>query len=431
MRILLLGLGRANLPVARYCIDRGDAVVLYEEDPASLSREAKAMLDDGRIALHQGGEYDRIISSPGFPVHKDIISHYQSQDVPIIDEIEFTYQELRDPAVIAITGTNGKSTTAALVHAILSTAGIDCFLGGNLAPGNPFSQALFEPRHPFYVLEVSSFQLMRIQEFRPQIAVLTNISTDHLNWHASIEEYYQAKRALFKNQTPDDQAVLNHDDVTVRTLTDGIAAQRIYFGRTALKGVHCNGSFRCGSKELFPCSVSKLQGEHNIMNALAAIAVSTVLAINIDSQKRGISTFKPLPHRLEDCGLRSGVRYINNSMCTNGQAAIASFKAIPDPKIVIVGGKEKGDAAHEYLELLVREAKACIILGENAVKIKKFFESMHYDRFAIATTMDEAVDKARSFSRPGDTIILNPGYASFGLFRDFEERGEAFRHAAC
>jgi UDP-N-acetylmuramoylalanine--D-glutamate ligase len=431
MRILLLGLGRANLAVARYCIDRGDTVALYEDDPASLSRAAQAMLDNGSIALHQEGEYDRIISSPGFPVDKEIIVHYQSAGVPIIDEIEFTYQELRDPAVIAITGTNGKSTTAALVHAILYTAGIDSFLGGNLAPGSPFSQALFEPQHQFYVLEVSSFQLMRIQKFHPQIAVLTNISTDHLNWHANIDEYYQAKRALFKNQTADDRAVLNHDDVMVRTLTDTIAAQRVYFGRTALEGFHCNGSFRYGSEELFPCSVTTLPGEHNIMNALAAIAVSTVLAIDIDSQRRGIAAFKPLPHRLEDCGMHAGVRYINNSMCTNEQAAIASFKSIPGPKIVIAGGKEKGDTAHEYLDLLAREAKACIILGENADKIRVFFESVHYDRFAIATTMEEAVKAARSFARPGDTIMLNPGYASFGLFRDFAERGEAFRHAAC
>lgn len=431
MRILLLGLGRANLPIARYCVDRGDAVVLYEEDLASISEASRAMLDEGSIVLHQGGEYDCVVTSPGFPMRKDIVIHYQSRNVPIIDEIEFVYQELSDPSIIAITGTNGKSTTAALVHAIASTAGIDCFLGGNLAPGNPFSQALFEPRHQFYVLEVSSFQLMRIRAFHPRIAVLTNVGTDHLNWHANIDEYHQAKQALFKNQTTDDYAVLNYDDTTVRALTKDIAARHIYFGRTAFEGAHCNGSFCYGSKTLFPCSVAALPGEHNIMNILAAVAVSTVLAIDVDLQRRGIGSFRPLPHRLEDCGTHAGVHYINNSMCTNEQAAIASFKAIPGSKIVIVGGKEKGDPAHEYLDLLAHEAKACVILGENAVKIKGFFGSMNYDRFAIATTMEEAVGLARSFARPGDTIMLNPGYASFGLFKDFEERGEAFRHAAC
>lgn len=419
------------MPVARYCVERGDTVAVYEENLAALSAPSRAMLDRGIVTLHEGGEYDCVVSSPGFPVHKDIIARYQARNVPVIDETEFAYQELDDPAVIAITGTNGKSTTASLIHTVMRTAGIDCFLGGNIAPGSPFSQALFEPRHEYYVLEMSSFQLMRIRTFRARIAVLTNVSTDHLNWHASLDEYHQAKRMIFKNQTRDDCAVLNHDDEVVRSITGDIAARRIYFGTTALQGAHCNGSFYFGSDRLFPCSDAALRGQHNLMNALAAVAVSTVLGIGVDPLQRGIATFKPLPHRLEDCGVHAGIRYINNSMCTNEHAAIASFKAVPEPKIVIVGGREKGDAAQAYLDMLTREAKACIILGENGARIARFFESAGYDRFAIAKDMPDAVRLARTFAQAGDTIMLNPGYASFGLFKDFEERGEAFRNAAC
>jgi len=431
MRILLLGLGRANLSVARYCLERKDEVFLFEEHPDTMSSNARELLENGTIKNHQNGDYDLIVSSPGFPVHKGIIIEYQARNTPIIDEIEFTFQQLKDPAIIAVTGTNGKSTTAALIHTILTTAGLDCFLGGNLAPGKPFSQALFEPEHTYYVLEVSSFQLMRIRTFRPRIAVLTNISKDHLNWHASIEEYHSAKRAIFRNQISDDRAVLNHDDVVVRDLARDIKATQIYFGRSALNGAHCNGTFRFGSEALFPCGVVGLPGEHNIMNILAAIAVSKILDIDTPSLKRGISMFKPLPHRLEDCGMKEGIRYINNSMCTNEQAAIASFMAIPGSKIVIVGGKEKGDTAFAYLELLAKQAKACVIMGENASSIKKYFDRIGYRRYAVAADMTQAIQIARSYAEKGDAIMLNPGYASFGLFKDFEERGEAFRHAAC
>jgi UDP-N-acetylmuramoylalanine--D-glutamate ligase len=429
MKILLLGLGRANLSVARYCLERGDSVALYEEHIDTLSDDARALLDKGALSIHRGGEYDLIVSSPGFPMQKDIIGEYEARGTMIIDEIEFTYQQLVNPSIIAVTGTNGKSTTAALIHTIITAAGQDCFLGGNLAPGKPFSKALFEPSHLHYVLEVSSFQLMRIKKFHPRVAVMTNISIDHLNWHATVDEYRQAKLALFMNQTPEDCAVLNHDDEEVMALTREINAQRIYFGRSADNGAHCNGSFRFKTEALFPCTITGLLGEHNIMNTLAAIAVGKALDIDTPSLQSGIASFTPLPHRLEDCGVYKGVRYINNSMCTNEQAAIASFKAVPGPKIVIVGGKEKGSQALKYLTLLASEAKACIIIGENAQAIEAFLLAHDYSTYAVVETMEQAIQAARSYATDGDTIILNPGFASFGLFKNFEERGEAFRHA--
>lgn len=430
MKVLLLGLGRANIAVARFLVERGNDVVLYEEHKEEMISEAKSLLATGQVKEYANERVDLVISSPGFPPSKKIIKMMEEKNAPVIDEIEFTFRHLTQPRIVAVTGTNGKSTTAALIHTIAESAGKKVFLGGNISPGIPFSQSLFLPPSDYYILEVSSFQLMRVQSFHPWIAVLTNISRDHLNWHSSFEEYQKAKARIFENQTPDDFAVLNSEDDHVRSCTDMISAHRVYFGSRALTGVHFDGHFHYRGDVLFPVTISRLEGVHNIGNIAAAIAVAKVLGIDNDVIERGVRSFRTLPHRLEDIGSLKGIRYVNNSMCTNAEAAIASFKAITGSKIVVVGGSQKGDSGDEYLALLVKEAKACVVLGENADYIARYFEGKHYRNSAVARDMNDAVTKARSFADPGDTIMLNPGYASFGNFRDFEERGEAFKGAA-
>lgn len=430
MKVLLLGLGRANLAVAQYLLQRNDEVFLYEDNVETLSDRARTLVATGQVSLHGEAVYDVVISSPGFPVGKDIIKQMQAKNIPVIDEVEFTYQELKNPTVIAVTGTNGKSTTTALISNILTVAGIDNFLGGNIAPGTPFSQALFESRFAYYVLEISSFQLMRIRRFRPMIAVLTNIAVDHLNWHQDFEEYRRAKGRIFSNQNEDDFAVLNFEDERVRSFVKDIRAQVVFFGFGARKGVWVNGKFCYFGEELFSNRNLPLIGRHNVMNIAAAIAVAKILGVRNEHIEQGVRTFTSLPHRLEDIGTIEGVRYINNSMCTNERAAIDSFTAVEGPKIVILGGRHKGSEGQHYLDLLAREAKACVILGENAPFIEKYFKSKGFTTFIIAESMDDAIKKCKTFATPGDTILLNPGFASFDYFRSFEERGEVFKNAA-
>jgi len=429
MKVLLLGLGRANMPVARYLVERNDELFLYEDNPEMLSPTAQQLLNTGKITMYSEHDYDLVITSPGFPVRRPIFQKLRAQRVPIIDEMEFTFSQLNEPCIIAVTGTNGKSTTVAIINSMLNAAGTDNFLGGNIAPGRPFSEALFEPPHDYYVLEVSSFQLMRIEKFRAHIAMVTNIAVDHLNWHGSIAEYKAAKFNIFKNQHEDDFAVLNYEDAAIREFSHEVCAHVVFFGPRARDGAWLNGTMNYKQESLFDTNVTSLEGQHNIMNILGAIAVAKVVGIDNRSIEKGIRTFKTLPHRLEDIGTIEGIRYVNNSMCTNESAAIASLAAITEPKIVIVGGKQKGDRAEKYLELLARYAKACIILGDNAADITSFFESRHFKQFAVAESMADAVSKARGFAAAGDTILLNPGYASFDYFANFEERGDAFRNA--
>ena len=430
MKVLLLGLGRANLPVAKYLMQRDDEVFLYEDSIETLSQSAKELINSGQIQLHQDDNYDLVITSPGVHPEKEIIKNMVAKNISVIDEIEFTYSQLKNPRVIAVTGTNGKSTTISLIGNILNSANFDNFIGGNISPGRPFSQALFLKPLDYYVLEISSFQLMRIKTFHPKIAVLTNITIDHLDWHEDFEEYKIAKSKIFANQDENDFAVLNADDENVFALADKIKANIVFFGRKAKSGVHFDGDFFYGKERLFSVQNPALVGRHSVMNIAAAIVVAKILRISNDKIDQALRNFKSLPHRLEDIGKFHGVRYINNSMCTNESAAIASFLAIEGEKIVIIGGKQKGDAEQRYLNLLIKEAKACIILGSNAQEIATYFKSQKFRRFKIAENVDDAVKKAREFAESGDVILLNPGFASFDYFRNFEERGEAFKNAA-
>jgi UDP-N-acetylmuramoylalanine--D-glutamate ligase len=429
MKVLLLGLGRANTAVAKYLLRRGDEVFLFEERLSGLTPEAQGLLADHKVSLYQEEACELVIASPGFPEDKEIVRRLRAQNMPVIDEIEFSFVQLAAPKVVAVTGTNGKSTTAALISRILAAAGVANFLGGNIAPGRPFSQALFEPEYEYYVLEVSSFQLQRIQTFRPRVAVLTNIAVDHLNWHRDFSEYVAAKARIFANQTEMDFAVLNQEDANVRNLAVGIRAQAIYFGPNARGGSWLNDDFHFGEETLFPDRDLALYGRHNRLNVMAAIACAKALKTPTAAIRQGVMDFRSLPHRLEDLGVIAGIRYFNNSMCTNEEAAIRSFEALPGNKVVIVGGRGKGDKCQRYLDLLIREARACVILGENAAEIAEYFLGRGFDRYAIAQDMNDAVEKSRERAGAGDIVILNPGFASFGLFRDFQDRGEAFKHA--
>ncbi len=430
MKILLLGLGRANLMVARYLAGKGEEVSVYEEKMAGLSAAARRMIDEGMVKVYEKEPYDLAITSPGFPPNKPVCKVLSKRGTKIIDEIEYVYQELGKPSVIAVTGTNGKSTTAAMISSILNAAGVDNFLGGNIAPGRPFSHALTEEKRRYYVLEVSSFQLMRIDAFHAHVALLTNISVDHLNWHADFAEYRDSKLRIFANQDEADYAILNCEDASMRDVASSLRARSIFFGHGAESGVSLNGDFHYDGEHLFGHASMPLYGEHNLMNMAAAIAAAKVLSIGNDHIEQGLMDFRGLPHRLEDVGVINGIRYINNSMCTNASAAVASYQAVKGSKVVILGGRNKGDEGERYFDELIASAKACVLLGENAGPVAEYFEAHGYTNYAIARDMSDAVHKARGYAVSGDIIFLNPGFASFDRFRDFEERGEAFRNAA-
>ncbi len=431
-RILILGLGRATKNLIKFLLSEGAELYAYEEKPmATIDPEINKLMEQGQIKkLVQIDNFDQVITSPGFDEKKEIIIELKNRGLALVDEIEFTYQYVKNN-IIAVTGTNGKSTTAALISHILKTAGHNCFLGGNIAPGKPFSAALLEPPYDYYTLEVSTFQLERINKFKPAIAVLTNITADHLDRHTSIDVYRQLKLKIFINQGTTDYAVLNYDDEITRREQHKINSKKLFFSKIdqSTDVFYQTGEIVFHNRSIIADSEIPLPGLHNIENVMAAIGVAKIIDIENPIIRQAVMSFKGLPHRLEFVEKIRGITFINNSMCTNPSAAIASISAIPGSKIVILGGKEKGFNNTDYLDAVINKARASIIMGENKEKIAAYFKSKGYNSFTLVKDMSQAVKEAFKLARIGDTVLLNPGYTSFGDFKDFEERGEVFKNA--
>ncbi len=431
-RVLVLGLGRATKHVVKYLLQQGVEVYAYEEkSPAAIDPELRQLVDGHKIKPYRQIEgFDEVVTSPGLSETKDIVQRIRQANLPLIDEIEFTYRHVTG-TIIAVTGTNGKSTTTALIAHIIRAAGRNCFLGGNLAPGRPFSATLLEPPYEYYAIEISTFQLERVDQFRPHVAVLTNITPDHLDRHKSIDEYAMLKFRIFQNQSPDDFAVINYDDDRIRARVQSIRSQVVWFST----GTKVDGAYYENKTVLFrgtPVIKSAeitLPGMHNVGNILAAVAATSSLGISPETTRAAVSSFPGLPHRLELVAIIDDVKFINNSMCTNPTAAIASLTAVAGPKIVILGGKEKNLDADSYLDAVIKEARRAVLIGPNREKIAEYFRDHGYSAYELVPNLLSAVQAARALARPGDTVLLNPGFASFGDFKDFEERGEVFKNA--
>ncbi len=430
--MLILGLGRATKNLVKYLLGKEVEIYAYEEKTIeAIDPEIGELIKKNRIKpLTDLEEFDQVITSPGISEEKEIIKKIRQKGLPMIDEIEFTYRYI-SKNIIAVTGTNGKSTTTALIAHILNTAGKHCFLGGNLAPGKPFSAALLEPSYQYYALEVSTFQLERIETFRPWIAVLTNITADHLNRHKTIEEYTRLKFRIFENQQTDDFAVLNYDDERIRQKLEGIKSKVFFFSSSQpIDGTYYqDGKIISQGSSILTEHEIRLPGLHNIENIMAAISVVKILGLDAKTIRQTVASFTGLPHRLEFVEKINGVVYINNSMCTNPTAAIAALNAISGEKIVILGGQEKDLSSTEYLDSVIKKARVSIIIGENQERLAAYFKSKGYSSYIVAKDIFQAVAQAKKIAQPGETVVLNPGFASFGDFRDFEERGETFKDA--
>ncbi len=416
-----MGLGRATSGVIEYLQTIGEEFRVYDDDPEKV-KDLQSHLSDSLSGI------DEVVVSPGIPSDHPIIKKAMMRRIPVIDEVEFTYR-ITNGQVVAVTGTNGKSTTIGLIGGILGQKR-RVFIGGNLAPGRPYSAALLEPPYDLYLLEVSSFQLERIQTFRPMVAVLTNIGVDHLDRHRDEQEYIDAKLSIFSNQGETDHAILNRDDrITIENL-DRVRARRHFF---TLKGEAeawvSNGRIVIGSEEILGVEEIPIPGEHNIANVLAAALAAWVLKATPEEIRKGILEFTGLRFRMERVGEKDGVVFINNSMCTNPQAALASLRSLDRPFIIIMGGKEKGLPDGEFLQYVAQNAHFAVLIGANRSRLEEELKRRGFDRLTSATTIEEAVKAAFAQAKKGMVIILNPGYASLDMFGDFIERGERFNDA--
>ncbi|MEJ5251208.1 MAG: UDP-N-acetylmuramoyl-L-alanine--D-glutamate ligase [Chthonomonadetes bacterium] len=442
-RILVVGIGRSGFDVARVLHSQGAQVTACDRATPALAQELAStgvrVLTNWRGAM-PAEPFDLVVTSPGVPADAPVLQEAVQKGVPVWSEVELAYY-LSPAPIVAVTGTNGKSTTAALIAHILKSAGYHAALCGNISAEGmertlTDAAASAQPED-ILVAEVSSFQLEWVHEFRPHVGVWTTLSPDHLDRHRSFEEYGRVKARLFRCQTEGDYAVLPGDDAFILSLVD-TRAKRIYFSHQNLniKDIPCicclvDGVYLMQGEEA-SCLASvrgfRLLGLHNRRNLASAVAACSAWKVTREQMEEAISTFEPLPHRMEWVAEIAGVQYVNNSMCTNLHALQESIRAVPAPAVFIIGGVDKSESAFgEIVPLLQEKARAVVLIGADAERIEKQLREAGWEQIIRSHNLEEAVLRAAEIARQGDWVMLSPGCASFDMFANFQERGRAFR----
>ncbi len=433
--VVVVGLARSGVSAANLLSGRGANVIVADSKEISLLREAVRQLDPGvRVEAGPHSEEtfsaaDLIVVSPGVPMEIPVLRHARERGVEVIGEVELGFR-LLPGTYVAVTGTNGKSTTTTLIGKMLERTGREVRVCGNI--GTPLTSipSGVDPRRTC-VIEISSFQLEGIREFRPRVAVLLNVSPDHLNRYAGMEEYAQAKARVFMNQQPEDFAVVNLDDPWSTLMTRKIRSRKVPISlhRRVDRGVYSSGgkifsTLSGREEEILSVEEMRIQGIHNIENAMAAAAAALVSGCGPDQVRSVLATFPGLPHRMELVGEFHGVRYINDSKGTNIGALLRSLQSIQAPIHLIAGGQGKGAGYHPLRELVSDRVDTLILIGEAADAMEEDLRGTTQIR--RAETLEEAVGVASKRARRGSVVLLSPGCASFDMFSNFEERGKRF-----
>jgi UDP-N-acetylmuramoylalanine--D-glutamate ligase len=435
-RVLVVGLGKSGVASALFMKAHGARVTVSDTKSGDeLRNEIPVLLDHG-ITVETGGHGDRtfqgqdlIVVSPGVPVDAPPLVQARSLGESVIGEIELAAQFLPGP-IVAITGSNGKTTTTTLTGEIMTASGFPALVGGNI--GTP-AISLAERAKPgtVIVLEISSFQLETIQSFRPKVAVVLNVTPDHLDRHRTFEIYAAAKTRIFENQQSEDCAVLNADDSTCVAMSKKTRAQIYWFSRQkeVERGAWVregNIVFRDGSgqREIMQVSEIPLKGAHNLENVLAAVCASVLMGCAVEKIRKAVQGFKAVEHRLEFVASIGGVDYYNDSKATNVDATIKALESFPANIHLILGGKDKGSDYTVLNDLLRQRVKRVYTIGAAAGKIEsqiKGSEVVH------AETVENAIRKAHASAQPGDVVLLAPACASFDQFKSYEHRGRIFK----
>jgi len=435
--VLVVGLGKSGVASALFLKSHGARVTVSDSKTEDLLREEIPALLDHGIVVETGGhgertfrEQDLIVVSPGVPVDAPPLVQARALGEPVIGEIELAAQFLPGP-LVAITGSNGKTTTTTLAGEIIAAGGFQTLVGGNI--GTP-AILLVERATPksVTVLEVSSFQLETIQTFRPKIAVVLNVTPDHLDRHRTFAAYVDAKARIFENQQADDFAVLNADDLTCLELAARTRSKVFWFSRKkeVQHGADVRGGklfFRDadGRREIMQVSEIPLKGNHNIENVLAAICVGALMGCEPQRIRQAICDFKAVEHRLEYVATVRGVEYYNDSKATNVDATIKALESFPASIHIILGGKDKGSDYTVLNDLLRKRVKRVYTIGAAAEKIESHIKGTV--EVVHAETLENAIKQAATNAQSGDVVLLAPACASFDQFKSYEHRGRVFK----
>jgi UDP-N-acetylmuramoylalanine--D-glutamate ligase len=435
-RVLVVGLARTGLVTALFSAGYGATVTATDERPETEVAETAEKLRAAGVKLELGRHVDTtflgqdlIVVSPGVPANLPALQAARKKNIPVWSEIELAWRFLRGK-LVAITGSNGKTTTTALVAHILKASNMATLIGGNI--GTPLLALVETSTDPAVtVAEISSFQLETIEAFRPEIGVLLNLTPDHLDRHGTFEEYARAKMRMFENQLERDIAVLNADDPEI---TKRMPAKPHIFWFSRQKRV-ANGAFLRDNEIIFRNEGSEtvlarrdqipLRGDHNVENVLAACAAAYLAGATPEAIAGGVKSFRGVEHRLEFVAEISGVQFYNDSKATNVDAAVKAIQAFPGPLLVILGGKDKGSPYTPLRDLLHERARRALLIGESADKIAADLQGAVETSYA--GTLERAVQIAIERAQPGDTVLLAPACSSFDQFENYEQRGRVFK----
>ncbi len=435
-KIVVIGMGKTGMATASFLGARGAAVVAVDEKPFSQwgegfeSLTGQPWLNVGNYDVTVLDGVDLVVPSPGIPPGNDILLAAQKNGIPIISELELAYRFIRVP-IVAVTGTNGKTTTTTLLGRILAYGGKKIFIGGNI--GNPLiNYAGFPQNDDFIVAEISSFQLQWTSTFRPHAAVLLNITCDHVNYHGSFEAYRQVKASIFKNQQEADLAVLNAEDDAQTGLAASVRSQVVSFSskRSLKPGIFVQGetiiySKPDGTEEHYPLSMISLPGLHNVENVMAAVVSARFCGCSPESIIKAVSSFHGLPHRIEFAGEKGEIKFYDDSKGTNVDAVFRALQTFSSPVILLLGGRDKDGNFEALKPLLGEKTKQVILFGEARERIEpQISQSVPISKEA---TLKAAIQAAYRIAQKGDVVLLSPGCASFDEFANYKERGNFFK----
>lgn len=439
-RVAVVGLGRSGAAACRLLVRRGAVVTGSDHLPADKVEIDLRELERRGVRCELGRhrpetflQADLIIVSPGVDSNLPFLREARSRGVRIWSEVELAFRATKAPFV-AVTGTNGKSTTTTLIGMMVKHTGRKAVVAGNI--GTPLCDVVpqLSPEQ-WVVAEISSFQLETIDAFRPRVALLLNVTPDHLDRYANFNQYLEAKARIFLNQEPEDMAVLNADDaLTVEAGAHGKARQILFSQRQPVReGVFLKeGKFwlRLDGKEEAICSREevKIQGAHNTENVMAAVAAAGLLGVPSHSLREVLKHFGGLEHRLEIVAEIAGVRYVNDSKGTNVGATVKSLESFPGGRVILIaGGQGKGADFRPLIPAVTKRVKATILIGQARKELQAILQGVCSTQ--AAASLGEAVEAAAAAAAPGDVVLLSPACASFDMFRDFEERGGVFKAA--
>ena len=436
-KVLVFGSGISGIGAVKLLEDHGAEVVLYDGneslDQASLREQLgeKTTIVLGEFPEHLLEELDLVVLSPGVPTDLPIILAMKEHGIQVIGEVELAYAFGKGD-VLAITGTNGKTTTTSLLGEIMKCHQEEVFVVGNI--GNPYTVAAGQmTERSVAVAEMSSFQLESIETFRPKVSAILNFTPDHLNRHHTMEAYVEAKKQIAKNQTAEDYCVLNYEDERTKAFGEEVKAQVLYFSSAHKleRGIYLDDGKMIykNPEEEIVCHVDELQilGIHNYENVMAAVAMAAVYGVPMDTIRKAILAFKGVEHRIEYVTEKDGVVYYNDSKGTNPDAAIKGIQAMNRKTVLIGGGYDKNSEYTEWIQAFDGKVKQLILIGATREKIAQDAEKCGFHDYVFADTFEEAVLLATKTAKSGEAVLLSPACASWGMFPNYEVRGEKFK----